>query len=250
VSQEGSTINIIIYGEPGVGKSVLAGTSNNGLLLLNDGDEGSSAARQGSTCDSWVVHDYNDLTDAYEYLRHEDHGYDWVWLDNASLFQEQGMDQIMEDLIAEKPHRNRFVPDMQQYLVNQNRMSLLLRNLKSLPVNFGMTAHVMEWSDEEGETRTQPAFQGGQGAFSQKICGYMNIVGYLHVKKIGDKEERILLTQKTAKRVAKDRFNALGGRVVNPTIPKITALISSPSGPDPQAKKKKASSAPRKRTSK
>lgn len=217
-------INILVYGDPGVGKTVLAGTSPNCLLLESAMDGSESAAIQGSKAEKWKMRDWNDMTEAYEYLRHEKHGYDWVWLDSITLFQELGLDMIMEDLVAVKPHRSLFLPDRGEYGENMRRLSMWVRNMKPLDFNFGIIAHAMRYEDEEGRELLWPAIQGVN--MPQKICGYMGVVGYLTVRRKEAKDERMLLTNKTAKYYAKDRFDALGGRLTNPTIPMIQELVA------------------------
>ena len=223
-----SHYKFMIYGKPGSGKTVLAGTSPNALLLLNDDDEATSADIMGSTADKWVVRDYGDLNEAYEYLRHGGtEGYEWLWLDNATLFQEQGMDQIMLDLVSEKAHRNQFVPDKAEYLENQNRLGTFVRQFKSLPINFGMTAHVMRSEDDDGKVEYLPLFQGGQGALSQKFCGYMGLVGYYTTARKDGQTQRTLITDKRGKYYAKDRYDAFGGKILEPTIPEMVKAIEA-----------------------
>lgn len=226
VAQDQVYINWLNYGEPGVGKSALLGTSPKCLVLANDNDETSTVARFGRKADKWIVDDYDELERAYEYLRQEGwREYDWMWFDNVTLFQEQGMDQIMEELVAKKPGRNRYVPDQHEYLVNQNHLALMIRNLKSLPMHCGFTAHVFRTEDDDGKVVYLPLIQGGQGALAQKLCGYMNLVTYMHTAVKDGKIERRLLTDKRQKYYAKDRWHSLGGLVVNPTVPKVTEAI-------------------------
>lgn len=228
VKQDEYFVNLCVYGEPGCGKSVLAGTSPKALLLLNDGDEASAAAERGSTADKWVIETLEDLEDAYEYVRHEGYKtYSWVWIDNLTLMQEQFMDRVMVDLKAKYPHRNRWVPDMHEYLVVQNQVGTYIRYFKALPINFGWTAHALRSEDADGQVQYTPMVQGGQGALSQKLCGYMNVVAHMSVLRKGGTEERRINVTKRGKFYAKSRWSGLQGTISNPTIPGMIKSIET-----------------------
>lgn len=220
VSTERNFIRMMVYGPPGTGKSVLAGTSPKALILASDGEETLSAARNGSDADMWVVPDYGELEEAVEWVRHEGvNEYEWVWLDNGTLFQEQGMDDTMADLLTQHPERNRWVPDKQQYLINQNRLGGIIRQLKGLPIHFGITAHEMRVTWADGTENLMPLLQGKQGEYSQKICGYMNMVGYMTARNLkGGKFETKLRVRKSSTIYAKDRYAVFGREVLNPNI--------------------------------
>ena len=223
---------IIVYSDPGAGKTRLAGTSPNALILNADGSDAVESARiSGSTAHVWDIDVYKDLDDAYDYIRRADHPYEWVWLDSVSLFQEKGMDDIMAELVKHKPNRDQYVPDRLEYVQNMNHLSKWIRHMKALPVNFGITAHVMRIEDEDDGTVTyMPQIQGRN--MPSKVCGYMSIVGHLYVakKKGGDEQVRVLQVRKDAKWYAKDRFDVLGDRVINPPIPGITEAINATRG--------------------
>lgn len=222
------TINACIYGDPGSGKTALIASSPNCLIL--DADDGvESAARLGRVADVWKCTDYHDLTEVYEYLRHEKHDYEWVWLDSGTLFQEKALhDQIMADVVANKPHRNEFIPDVQEYLLNQNQLAKFVRHFVGLDINFGFTAYAATYDLGEEDTVFMPMFQGKHGEYSTKLCGYLNFIGYLGAVETDDGTfKNRLITKRTGRYYAKDRFGAVDAVITNPDFDDITEEINN-----------------------
>ena len=237
---------IMVYGEPGIGKTVFAGSSPKALFLTSDDSEVMSAAALGSDAEIWPCPTYDQIDEAWEYLRHEGHEvYDWVWVDNLTLLQDQAMDRIMEELVASKPHRNRWVPDQHEYLVNQNRLSTMVRSFKQLPMHVGFTCHVMKSEDADGKILYLPMLQGGQGALSQKICGLMNVVGHMAWKadKASKSRKRVMYLEKHGKYLAKGRHPGAPSEIVDPTVPLLTkALAGNVSGTGGASKRRRSTS--------
>lgn len=218
-------LRLLVYGRPGQGKTVLAGTSPRCLIL--EADRGTeSAAIRGSKAEKWVLDDWNDLSEAISYLRHGGTtDYDWVWLDSITLFQERGLDHIMEDLVAAKPHRQVWAPDKGEYGQNMNRLSKAIRQLKDLPVNLGITAHEFHWLDPNTDEEILMPYVQGKG-MPEKICSYMGIVGRMELKEKDGTEYTVLDCRATQKFYAKDRTGKIG-RMVKPTVPKIMTAVAS-----------------------
>lgn len=229
IGEEDLFHRMMVFGNPGVGKTVFAASSPKTLILATNQSETISAAGMGSKADVWVCDSYDDIDEAWEYLRHEGHKtYDWVWLDNITLLQDQGMDQLMVEVVAKKATRNRWVPDQHEYLVSQNRIATTVRSFLKLPMNFGLTAHMMRTETDDGEILYLPMLQGGQGALSKKICSYMNIVGYMRVatNKEG-KTQRQLLLEPRPMYLAKGRYPGMAAVLTDPTVPKLEAAIAA-----------------------
>lgn len=258
IQDEEQYARILIHGESGIGKTTLAAQSPKCLMLFNDVDQGRAAAAAGTKSDRWVVQDYQDLTEAIEYLRHENHGYEWVWLDNASIFQDQGMQMIMADVVAAKPHRSLWVPDKAEYMLSQQRLYYALTELKSLSLNLGIIAHSMDMDTEDDDghevVKIMPLFQGGRGAFSEKVCGMMSVVGYYRLTKVKSGndlvEVRQLVTNKVGRIYAKDRYGKIGN-MQSPSMEKIISKIGGTPPPPKRttgvAKKAAATKAPAKK---
>lgn len=245
MGKEGKHHRVMIYGEPGVGKTVFAGTSPKALILTNDDAETISAAAMGSSADVWVCESYTQIEEAWEWLRHEGHKeYEWVWVDNLTLLQDQSMDSIMRELVARNPNRNRWVPDQHEYLVNQNRLSTTVRDFKKLPMHVGFTAHVMKSEDQDGKILYLPMLQGGKGELSQKICGLCNMVGYLAQRKKGGQNKRILYIEKTGRYLAKGRYPGMPSQLEDPSMPLLLETMAATVS-KPAATKRRASSTTR-----
>lgn len=222
-----SPINMLVYAYPGEGKTPLWGTGGNSMLIM-DSDGGLDSARSlGSTAQSAQVTDYRELDEIYEYVKNEKHEFTWVVWDSLTLFQDRTLiDEIMVDAVADNPNQDVDVPAVRHYLKNMNRIGKYVRAFAALPINFGISCHVMADFDQDGNPVLQPLVQGK--GMSSKVSGYMNVIGFLGKAETPEKKQvQRLLTAKVGKYFARDRFNALTPFVDKPTIPKIEGLINA-----------------------
>lgn len=243
------TLSVCVYGEPGIGKTVLAGScaelpgKNGGkakvLIIRTPVDH--TDAIEDETVDELVVADWPSMDDALLYCRNDGADiYDWVWLDCLSLWQDQGLDDIWEQVIREKPHRARYGLDKGEYGINMMRISKWLRHMVGCPAwHFGVTCHprVTESTEDEEDPQEKlmPWVQGKMMA--PKTCGYMNIVGYLHwdtAGKGGKHKVRVLDMDSSDKFYAKYAVTKVNpfpnGRLINPTMPKLLETIQASTG--------------------
>jgi hypothetical protein len=249
---ESSFINMLIYGDPGCGKTTLIGSGGKKyktLIIRPPTDHVDPIV--GSGVKETVVHDWNEMLDVQEYLRHEGAEWDWVWLDSISLFQDTGLDDRFAAAVENKPSRSAQGPDKPEYRVNMWRLEQLVRHTVGAQLfNFGVTAHPF-WTEfpsnetpEEAVEKLMPWIQGQK--MPQKISGYMNVVGYMSAeeKKVNDKlrVRRYLHTAGNQYRYGKDQFNALGGVMIDPTMPDIMDAIT-----DKRASKKSSARRPTRR---
>ncbi len=233
-------ICFMLYGPPGNGKTRLIGERDRTLIVHPPEDHTDSITTNDA--EEWVVSDWTEMYNVHEFARHEGaKHYDWIWLDSISLFQDTGLDDIWDGVVATKPHRAEYSLDKGEYGINMWRLQQWVRHMVSIPgFNLGITAHPAELLNPmTKEIKYQPWIQGKNMA--TKIQGYMNIVGYLEVVEQGNKKVRVLRTAGTEDYEAKDQFDAFPkGRLVNPTMLKIESAIE-------EARASRVRTAPRRR---
>jgi len=185
----------MLYGPPGAGKTRLIGENPSTLILRPPTDHTDSIRVVGA--DEWVIDDWAAMGEAHEYCRHNPTDYNWVWFYSISLFQDSGLDDIWDGVVAAKPHRAEYGVDKGEYGRNMWRLGQWVRHMVGIQgFNFGITAHPAELEHPiTGKLKFQPWIQGKN--MSTKIQGYMNIVAYLEVVEQDGAERRVLRTAGT-----------------------------------------------------
>jgi hypothetical protein len=216
-------IKIMIFADPGWGKTRFVGTSPGKVLIVRPPFEQVDAIlpEDWGRIEEEKVSTWQDMEDVFEMLRHEGKKYDWVWLDSISGFQDAGLDDIWDTVIVEKPSRKRFGLDKPEYGVNMFRLAQWTRDIASLSDNgdfhFGITAWPSELlvsEDEEVGKKLMPWVQGKNMA--NKVCGYMKIVAF---GEIMPKGTRVLHFSATERYYAKDNFDMFpDNKLVKPTM--------------------------------
>ncbi len=223
--------HFLLCAGPGFGKTVFFGTGGPKVLFLTTDKEGTlSAAMMGSESKEWLINTWEDLVEAYKYLRDggiEQDGWEWVVIDNVSEAQEQAKWGNIAREHAVKPQTvDEFVPTQGNYQRTQNMLVSMVKQFLDLPVNVGFTAWIETKEDNSGQEYYSPAIHGQQGAIAQMIAGYMNIVGYGEVFEDEDgAEHRRIHFAHNGPFKGKDRYIALGKYRTDLTLPKMDAII-------------------------
>jgi hypothetical protein len=225
------TLAVCVYGEPNIGKTVLVGTcaAMGKTLIVRPPVDHTDSITDG-TVDEWVVETWSDMDDAMVYLRNEGGDkYEWVWLDSLSLMQDQLLDDIWERLIEKKPHRAEYGLDKAEYGKNMKELERWVRHMVGSPnFHFGVTCHPRQNPSTEDEDdpsdKLMPWVQGKM--MPTKICGYMNVVGYMRMDKVRERRVRVMELIETDKFYARVGFPGWDTqRIVNPTMVKLVEAL-------------------------
>ena len=223
-------INMFVYGYPGIGKTPFIATGEKTLIL--DGDRGAGSAA-GSGADVWEdVTTWEKMEEAYEFLRHSNHGYRNVWWDGVSIGQDYLLEDVMNILIRPqseggkgKSHRVPYLVDQGEYQENMMRIKQWIRHMIAQPFNFGVTGFPFPSFDEAtDETKLWPWIQGKR--MPQSVCSSFDFVVFCRRDDKGFK----LYGRETEDYYARDRWSVLGPGILNPTIPQIERMVRAKLG--------------------
>ncbi len=243
----------LIHSDSGVGKTTLIGSGGKKFKeLLIRTPISHSDPIIGSGVMEMICHDWEEIFEALDYCRHEGHKYDWVWFEDISLTQDVGLDDVYVTNALDKKgpigsqarkERERWGPDQGEYRVNMWRLGQWVRYAVGAgQFNLGITAHSFYWEPKSKDVENYniepcmwPWIQGK--GMPSKICGMMNVVGYMEVKtrkiKGREREIRVLHTNKSPDWYAKCQIKTPDGKsvfgdgdLINPTLPEMMEMIS------------------------
>lgn len=229
-------VNALVYGEPGVGKTFLMGTADDdertSPSLVFDVEGGMATLRRKPGIDVYPVRSMEDLTKGFETLWESitdgEMYYKTVGIDSLTELADLDLKDIMTKAYNANPDKiDKDVPDQRGYGKSRSHIRNIVRAFRDLPCNVIYIASIGTLQEEGQPNKVYPAFSG---KLRTEVPGFMDIVGYLYneVDPIKGDITRHLQVQGTRRVVAKDRTAALGGKVINPTIPMLWDLIHSP----------------------
>jgi hypothetical protein len=234
--------NIMVFGGPGSGKTVLAGTVPGRLLFLAGEPGYISAARLGAKGQARLIPDTATAVAAAAWLEDGNASkFDWIVADGVGTMQNKFLLNYAAEAYDANPAKRagRNLPDKPDYFNAQNFLKSWVARLIDLPVNVLFTAHAMFPEDKgTGEQLVYPSIQGKGYEIASYICGLMHAVGYMspRINAEGEPVRRVLWqavrdpnTETTF--FAKDQFNALGVytdvKMGSYMMPEIIARIDS-----------------------
>lgn len=232
VSQRGEYLNLMVFGDLGVGKTKLAGSADDvpelRPVLVLDFEGGTESLVKDHPGVSVIrIQTWDEMQRVYDELHRGKHGYKTVILDSLTEIQKFNMYSIMDKLVENKPDADPDVPSMREWGKNLEQMRKFVRAFRDLPMNTIFTALSKEdKNDSTGKVTTKPSLSG---KLAGEVAAFLDIVMYYYIKRVKKgsevSEQRLLLTQATQNIVAKDRTQTLPVVVESPTMQVLYDLI-------------------------
>lgn len=231
--------NLLVYGDPGAGKTYLSGTADDDErtrpVLVIDIEGGITTLRHRPNIDVVTVRSVPALEKLHNDLYHsmEDGSiyYKTLSIDSLPELADLDMRTIMKEAYGRNPDKvDKDVPSQREWGKSRNHMRTIVRAFRDLPCNVIYTAQVATQQEEGQPTKYFPGFAG---KLRTEVPGFMDIVGYLYPEAepgsgVITRKMQVVGTRRV---VAKDRTGALGDVLENPTIPMIWDLINQTAVP-------------------
>lgn len=228
-------LNVMVFSEPGVGKTHLLGTAAEheatSPVLLIDVDGGVHTLKKLKGKDNIEVvqaRSYKAIVDLYNTLYNAIDAetgklpYATIGLDTWSEFAKLDLYEINTAFAKNNPNIDPDVPDQRSYYKSGNHMRKLTRAFRDLPCNTFFMSHLNQEKDNLQRMCMYPQFPG---KLKSDLPGFLDIVGYMRAEVSRGEVTRYLQVQKTETVAAKDRTGVLGGIVENPTIPMMWDML-------------------------
>lgn len=222
-------VKILVYGRNGAGKTRFAASAPKCLII--DINESGTESTIGSGADVFHAKKWEDIVYAYWFLKQGDHKYESVALDTLTQMQAMCMSHVLKEAADRDPNRDPKLPVQRDW----NKITELIRpqilNFKNLPMHVIFTAQERPVTNEEGEVEEIGIDMSR--ANRGNATGAANIIGRLYKREVrvaGKKGKEIkkwetrMLVGPHDEYITKDRSNALGRIMRNPTVPEIIRL--------------------------
>jgi hypothetical protein len=225
------TINVLVYGESGVGKTVFAGSAlivpEMAPVLLVDIEGGAlSLTHTYPEVDVVRVQTWDEMQALYNELHAARHKYKTVIIDSLTEVQKFSMYEIMREVVEDNPERDPDIAGMREWGKNIEQMRKFVRAFRDLPINTVFTALMREDKDNRGQVIKKPSLSG---KLASEVAAFLDIVLFYYVKTIkqGDEvvRQRLMLTSATDTTVAKDRTGKLELVLESPMMSDIYSAV-------------------------
>lgn len=223
-------MNILLYGQSGVGKTRLAGSADSvpdmRKVLCVDLEGGTlTLTHSNPNVDILRVKDWEQMQAVYDALHAGNHDYSTVIVDSLTEVQKFNMYNIMNEVVEFNNDRDADVPSMREWGKNLEQMRKFVRAFRDLPMHTIFTALMKDDKDKKtGLSQKMPSLSG---KLAGEVAGFLDIVCYMYIKEVDGEQKHLVLTGATDEVIAKDRTGKLPIVLDNPDMSSFLGYINN-----------------------
>lgn len=205
-------VKALIFGQPGVGKTVFGATAPRPLILDAE-SEGTRSINNHPELEASVIPFFKRIGQLEEIIDLVKNGgledYDTIVLDTITSYQMHVLSEQLFKAKMKDSSRNEYLAYQSDYRENTELLKIKLGELCDLPKHVILTAHVVEDKDEEtGALTLRP---GTTPKLASALIGLVSVQGYMTVNNVKEGSEtvltRTLQTMPTRRVKAKTRIS-------------------------------------------
>jgi hypothetical protein len=183
---------ITLYGKPGTGKTTIASSLPTPILLIDVKDKGTDSAKskqlKRGDIKVLAINNFDDIYDAYDYLKDNPTKFKSVVIDHMTSLQDQALEKVKEDEGKDQVSQ-RMYGIAAGYMKEVIVLYKDLTDLGILPCF--LVQDRMESGEGEGEDQLTPEVGPGlMPSLSRTLCASSRIIGHTYlqerVEKTGD----------------------------------------------------------------
>lgn len=230
VTLAGERLRLVIYGDPKVGKTTLAGSFPRPLFI--DFDRGlESLAVQNMEAEQWPPPDYDgpigfkQLEQLYEYIRQHRDRWDTLIFDSLTVIQQALLNEIVDsrrDTNTTTDMLRLMVPEIGEYQGNMRQLERILVDFRRFNKHMVVIAGVRERLGKRS-----PNVSPSVGTI---LSHWASVIAELTVEDVQGGKARVLWTSPGPGREAGSRFRSLEPYMQEPTFDKIWAKVRAEYG--------------------
>lgn len=235
VSETDKFLKVMIYGDPGIGKTVLSATATQNpamekTLVVNiEGGMLSIAGTEAMATDQIKsMKEVEELMWALSSRQAGFEDYNTIVIDSGTELQTLSLEGIVAAAKKKKSDRDLDEIYIEDYGKSTACLKRIFRHFRDLPMNIIVTALTKRIMPPIASKKTTPLKVLPQftSKLADSLSGYMDAVWYMYLDENG---QRCILTQPEGAYFAKTRgqrfSEALGKRVENPNLSEIYNLL-------------------------
>lgn len=216
-------IKLLVYGEPGVGKTRFAGSAvlvpEMQPVLVLDFEGGTLSLQDMSDINIVRLTSWEKVDRLYGSL-YDKNPYKTIVVDSLSELQKFSMSEIMRQVVQKDSERDPDIASLREWGKSSEQVRRFVRAFRDLQCNVIFTA--LNSEDRDERTNTIKSRPGLPGKLKGEVSGYVDIVLYMYRKEIrvdgNRKIQTLVLTQGTERQQAKDRSGKLPELLEAPTM--------------------------------